>query len=208
MEQTQNQINSEQIEVDIDTITSESGNTFTIDRAPLSSEQLRAAVQMQPHEKSIDGVIKRKKKEEQEKQLTPKQRMFVSLVVKGLSPKEAYRKSYSATTENEATIGAAANRLMNLPKVKRLLEANWNQQEKNIIMDQQRTRLHIMEELLTHSGNDKVPISARLKALELMGKAVGMFTDKIETKVEQISADQLKNELSQHLDLLDSYTKH
>ena len=207
MENTQIDPVSTEIDSEIDTIISESGNAFTIAAPAMNSEQLRAAVQAQTEDKNKNGTVKGIKTEE-EKQLTPKQRMFISLVIQGNSPREAYRKAYSATTENEATIGAAANRLMNLPKVKRLLEANWNQQEKNIIMDQQRTRLHIMEQLLTHSGNNEVPISARLKALELMGKAVGMFTDKIETKVEQISADQLKNELSQHLDLLDSFTKH
>jgi hypothetical protein len=97
---------------------------------------------------------------------------------------------------------------MNLPKVKRLLSHLWDKQEKNLLLDQQKTRYHIMEELLKHSGNVEHAISARLKALELMGKAVGMFTDKVEQKVETITADQLKNELSQHLQLLDSVTKH
>ena len=35
----------------------------------------------------------------------------------------------------------------------------------------------------------------------LMGRAVGMFTDKIEQKVEEISTEQLKKELQGHLSL-------
>lgn len=207
MENTQIDTINTEIGSEIDTIISQSGNAFIIDAPAMNSEQLRAAVQAQSEVKNKNGSISGVKTPE-EKQLTPKQRMFVSLVVQGNSPREAYRKAYSATTENEATIGAAANRLMNLPKVKRLLQTNWDRQEKNILLDQQRTRLHIMEELLKHSGNEEVQISARLKALELMGKAVGMFTDKVEQKIETINAEQLKTELSQHLQLLDSVTKH
>ena len=207
MENTQIDPVSTENNEEIDTIISESGNAFTIAAPAMNSEQLRAAVQAQSEEKNKNGTVKGVKTDE-EKQLTPKQRMFISLVIQGNSPREAYRKAYSATTENEATIGAAANRLMNLPKVKRLLQMNWDKQEKNILLDQQRTRFHIMEELLKHSGNIDHAISARLKALELMGKAVGMFTDKVETKVEQINAEQLKSELSQHLQLLDSVTRH
>ena len=195
------------ISADINTIVSESGNAFTIAAPVMNSEQLRAAVESSECRTTKDGRVHGVDKEEAA-QLTPKQRMFASLVVQGNSPREAYKKAYSAISQNEATVGAAANRLMNHPKVKRLLEASWNKQEKNIIMDAQRTRLHIMEELLKHSGDEEVQISARLKALELMGKAVGMFVDKVEQKVETINAEQLKTELSQHLQLLDSVTKH
>ena len=174
----------------------------------MNSEQLRAAVESIAEKKTKNGNIVGVK-EDGHGVLTPKQRMFVTLVTQGNSPRDAYRKAYSCTTDNEATVGAAANRLMNTPKVKRLLSHLWDKQEKNLLLDQQKTRYHIMEELLKHSANNEHAISARLKALELMGKAVGMFTDKIETKVEQISAEQLKDELSQHLQLLDSVvTKH
>jgi hypothetical protein len=183
-------------------------HAFIIEPPAMNSEQMRATVQAMHENKTKTGKIAGVK-QDNDGVLTPKQRMFVSLVTQGNSPRDAYRKAYSNTTDNEAIIGASANRLMNSPKVKRLLSHLWDKQEKNIIMDAQRTRLHIMEELLKHSGNEEVQISARLKALELMGKAVGMFTDKVETKVEQISAEQLKDELSQHLSLLDSaVTKH
>ena len=61
-----------------------------------------------------------------------------------------------------------------------------------------------MEELFKHCGDKSHNISARLKALELMGRAVGMFTDKIEQKVEEISTEQLKKELQGHLSLLEN----
>jgi hypothetical protein len=50
--------------------------------------------------------------------------------------------------------------------------------------------------------------SQKLRALELMGKAVGMFTDRVERVVEQISPESLKDELSKHLALLDDVITH
>ena len=43
---------------------------------------------------------------------------------------------------------------------------------------------------------------SRLKALELMGKAVGVFTPVTDTVIIAPTADQLKKELSGHLKLL------
>jgi len=66
------------------------------------------------------------------------------------------------------------------------------------------TRRHVMKELLKHADAEDVPVSAKLRALELMGKAVGMFVDKVETKVEEINVDSLKAELQSSLSLLNS----
>ena len=37
------------------------------------------------------------------------------------------------------------------------------------------------------------------RALELLGKTVGMFTDRVETKVEVVDPEQLKADLERHL---------
>jgi hypothetical protein len=60
-----------------------------------------------------------------------------------------------------------------------------------------------MEVLLKHSQDAKQE-GTKLKALELMGKAVGMFTDRVEQKIEEVSTDRLKAELKSSLDLLDN----
>ena len=99
-------------------------HAFVIDAPAMNSEQMRAAVQNIAETKTKTGKT-HGVKEEEVGVLTPKQRMFVSLVTQGNSPRDAYRKAYDCKTENEATIGAAANRLMNLPKVKRLLSHLW-----------------------------------------------------------------------------------
>jgi hypothetical protein len=60
-----------------------------------------------------------------------------------------------------------------------------------------------MEQLLKHSEDAKQE-GTKLKALELMGRAVGMFTDKVEQKIEEVSTSQLKEELKSSLALLDN----
>ena len=79
----------------------------------------------------------------------------------------------------------------------------WEHVKENIIDDNIAARRYIMEQLKGHADNAKQD-SAKLKALELMGRAIGMFTDKVEQKVEEISTDQLKKELETSLSLLDN----
>lgn len=56
-----------------------------------------------------------------------------------------------------------------------------------------------MGDLLKHADDDKAKTSDRLKSLELMGRAIGMFTDKSEVKTEAVDTEQLKRELDEHL---------
>jgi len=131
--------------------------------------------------------------------VTAKQRQFASLVAQGHSPREAYRKAYNAAGSSEATVMINANRVMKVAKVAGIIESVWESVEKNIIDDQIAAKRFILEELHGHAINEKNRTGDRLKSLELMGKAIGMFTDKVETKVEQVDADQLKRELDSHL---------
>jgi hypothetical protein len=94
-------------------------------------------------------------------------------------------------------------------RIIRILEPILRAKEEMVINDAIATRRHVMSQLFKHSDDVGIPISVRVRSLELMGKAVGMFVDKVESKVEEINAEQLKNELSSHLDLLNKATsKH
>jgi hypothetical protein len=84
-----------------------------------------------------------------------------------------------------------------------LVESLWQSSKENLVNDAVATRRHVMEELLKHSQDAKQE-GTKLKALELMGKAVGMFTDRVEQKIEEVSTDRLKAELKSSLDLLDN----
>lgn len=186
--------------------TGQGERAFKIDAPALNSEQMRAAVESCSETKTKDGKVWGVKLDTKGR-VTAKQRLFASLIVQGLSPREAYRKAYNCLTANESTIATSANRLMNDPKVSVLLQSSLDKREENLVSDAVAARRHVMTELLTHAKEMKSE-GSKLKALELIGRAVGMFTDKLETKVEEVSTDQLKRELETHLALLDAATKH
>jgi phage terminase small subunit len=167
---------------------------------------LRTAVESVVERRTKDGKLYGVKLDTRGR-ITAKQRLFASLIVQGLSPRESYRKAYNCLTANESTIATSANRLMNDPKVSVLLQSSLDKREENLVSDAVATRRHVMTELLAHAKDMKSE-GSKLKALELIGRAVGMFTDKVETKVEEVSTDQLKRELETHLALLDGATKH
>lgn len=139
--------------------------------------------------------------------LTAKQRLFVSYIVQGMSHKDAYINAYKPSTDNMATIQSNAHRTASDPKVRALLDASLAKTENALLQDELAMRRHVMGELLHHSQNMKGE-SQKLRALELMGKAVGMFTDKVEQVIEQVNPETLKDELSKHLQLLEQVTKH
>jgi len=132
--------------------------------------------------------------------ITPKMRAFASLVAQGNSPRDAYRKAYAVRTDtSEATVIASANKLMKDSRITGLMEPIWESIKQNVIDDAIATRRHVLEQLHAHASDANVRTGDRLKALELMGKAIGMFVDKSEAKVEQVDPEQLKRELDSHL---------
>lgn len=178
-----------------------------------NDEVMRSAVAQVEVKRKKNGLPHGVKKEElmnaqgKEKRITPKMQAFVSNIAQGLSPKDAYRKAYDCSNSAESTIISSANTLLRDSRITMLLESVWETVKENIVNDAVATKRHVMSELFKHAQNEEAQLSNRLKSLELMGRAVGMFTDKVETKVEEISTDQLKKELESSLALLDSSSK-
>jgi len=138
------------------------------------------------------------------KRLSPKAHAFAMNVASGMSPKEAYRRAYNPPNSSDATMQKNANALLKDARISLLLESLWEDVKENIVTDQIIARRFVIKELLAHAKDEKNQTSNKLKALELMGRAIGMFTDKVEQRTEEISVDQLKKELESSLHLLDS----
>ena len=134
---------------------------------------------------------------------TARQKAFASLIVQGNSPREAYVKAYEVKSDNAASHASTANKLLKSPQVSALVDSVWHSTKESLVNDAIATRRHVMEQLLKHSEEAKQE-GTKLKALELMGRAVGMFTDKVEQKIEEVSTSQLKEELKSSLALLDN----
>lgn len=128
------------------------------------------------------------------KKTTTKMKLFASAIADGLSPAEAYRKVYDCSNSTNATVMANANRLLNDSRITLLLEPVFQAKREMVINDELATRRFIMQELFEHAKNtDKV--SDKLRALEMMGKSIGMFNDTGDKDENDLDVEKLKKEL-------------
>ena len=125
---------------------------------------------------------------------TTKMKLFASAIADGLSPAEAYRKVYDCANSTNATVMANANRLLNDSRITLLLEPVFEAKREMVINDELATRRFILQELFEHAKNTE-KISDRLRALEMMGKSIGMFTDIGDRDEDNLDVEKLKKEL-------------
>lgn len=173
-----------------------------------TSEAMQTAVAKIREKRSktgkIYGVDTEEQKKEKQGRLTPQQHLFVQGILAGKTKLQAYKDAYN-TNSDDAIISVNANKLLKNKKITALLGSVEESLKEKIIEDAVRTRRFVMERLHDRVTNAKTE-SVELKALELMGKAVGMFTDRVEQTVEQINPEKLKEELKAHLTLLETVT--
>jgi hypothetical protein len=137
----------------------------------------------------------------QVRRLTPKQLAFVAAKVQGKGNADAYREAYPDDKSSDRVISANAYKLTKHPVISQMLEDAWGETVEALTEDVAATKRYVLRQLLALSKGAKQE-GSRLKALELMGKAVGVFTPAVDVAVVAPSADQLKRELSGHLRLL------
>ena len=134
--------------------------------------------------------------------LTVQQQRFVQSIISGKGKSESYREAYNSTG-TDMTVAVSASKLLKNAKVRSAIAAASDTMQNNVIADSVRTRQFIMEQLLAKCRDGKTE-AVQLKALELMGRAVSMFSDRVEQTVEHIDTAKLKDELRAHLVLIDA----
>lgn len=135
------------------------------------------------------------------KGLTVNQQRFVQGVIRGQSLRQAYREAFQNDTGSDASISASANKLMKDPRVQTALQDAWGETVEHLIDDVVASKRYVLKGLLALSKAGKQE-GTQLKALELMGKACGLFTPVEVQDKAPVTADQLKRELASHLKLL------
>ena len=108
------------------------------------------------------------------KSLTPKQEKFCLLVSSGTSNSEAYREAYRAEKMLPNTVNREAHRLTQNPMVATrisALKAGVESDTRATVVEARRWVLGRLQEEATYAGT----AGARIRALELLGKAVGLF---------------------------------
>jgi len=136
------------------------------------------------------------------KPLSPRQVLFTQGVIQGKSLRQAYRDAYANDTGSDASISASANKLMNDPRIKHILQETWEETAEHLSEDLAASKRYVLKGLLALSKK-AAQEGTKLKALELLGKAAGLFTPTEVQDKAVITADQLKRELAGHMKLLE-----
>lgn len=173
-------------------------------RKAIEEQDIKVKKNGKPHGVKVEGDTEPNGRD---RRLSPRATMFANYVMEGHTPVSAYMLAYNCQNSSHATIRANANKLMRDTRVTLLLEPLWHAKKEMILTDERIARRHVMKELLDHSQDEEVPISMKIRSLELIGKAVGMFSDKAEQATEVIDVDTLKNELQSSLALLENANK-
>jgi hypothetical protein len=138
---------------------------------------------------------------ERMRSLTAQQHAFVMGVIQGKTLRQSYRDAYPSDTSTDHVISTNANKLFKHPKVQEMLRDAWETITENLVDDVNGTKRYVLKQLLELSKQAKQE-GSQLKALELLGKATGLFVH-TESKAEvTISSEQLKRELAGHLRLV------
>lgn len=138
--------------------------------------------------------------------LTQSQIKFAQGIIEGKSRRQAYREAYPNAQAADATVSASAARLMKDPRIKRMVEAGWEETQEALADDVQATRRYVGRALVALSRGAKQE-NTRLRALELLGKQCGMFKDTVQTQEKPITAEDLRRELAGHLRLVSAAAK-
>ena len=132
--------------------------------------------------------------------LTAKQMKFVEEMGEGGSQSNAYRKAYDTSQMAPKTIWEEASRLRSHPKVAaRIMELEVEKEARRRMQALSRED-RVLQELEKIAFGDG-PASGRLKALELLGKHVGLFKPKAVPVVER-SVEDISNQLQRRLENL------
>ena len=132
--------------------------------------------------------------------LTEKQMAFAGFVASGLTYSDAYRKAYGAGNYSTTALGVEASRLMKNERVKQAVEDLKADKKQARQSHEQLTNRWILQRLKDEAINDSNPPSTRVRALELLGKAEGVFDDSTKVTVEHRASDDLQVELQKRLE--------
>lgn len=136
-------------------------------------------------------------------ELTIKQRAFVNEIVKGKlgSYKESYASVYDVQLNKNGSIPkwveVEASKLVANPKIALSIQRAIERKEQSVLATSLRTRNYVIEKLYKESQEADSDAS-RVRALELLGKSVSLFSDVIETK-EARNTDDIEAEIEERI---------
>ena len=133
--------------------------------------------------------------------LTAKQEAFAQGVADGKTLADAYRGAYNTENMKDSTVWTEASLLMDNPKVIARVQGIQEAREEKSLHDNARLKRLVLERL-HHEATEAQSDSARIRALELLGKSVAMFTDRVEQEEGVRSSSEIEQELIARLERL------
>lgn len=167
------------------------------------SEAERLAARAEPPVMRVDGKPRGTEDYKKIQPLTASQMEFTKGCIAGKTMRQAYRDAYPNAKGSDQVITSSAYRLSRDPRIQKALQDAWGETIEVLAEDTAATKRYVMKELLALTKGGKQE-GSRLKALELMGRAAGMFQQASDKPVDKPTAEQLRKELSGHLKLLDN----
>ena len=130
--------------------------------------------------------------------LTAKQNAFAVSLVDSLPASEAYRQAYDADGMKPESVWVESCRLATNPKVAlRVSELRAEQEEERRML--RLSHAEAVLERLEHEALEAKTDSTRVRALELIGRHLGMFTDKVEITTQERSVEMIEQEIRDRL---------
>ena len=169
------------------------------DGDPVTSEAERMAAAAVGPKKRKDGTLVSMQRP---RPLTDAQAAFARGLIEGKTAKQAYRDAYPNAL-GEASVSTAAYKLNRDPRIQKIVQNAWDETQDALADDMAATKRYVMRQLV---GWSKQGLSeqTRVKAVELLGKASGLFSGVNVSERKPLTAEQLKRELSGHLKLVNS----
>ncbi len=135
------------------------------------------------------------------KPMTSAMMEFAKGLIEGKTQLEAYKEAYPNAKANDRVLKTNAWKLAQDIRVQKMLQEHWGQTVEALTDDAVAVKRYVIKSLLDLSKDAKQE-GSKLKALELMGKSVGMFKPAQAEEEESLTAEQLKQELAKHLKLV------
>jgi len=135
--------------------------------------------------------------------LTAKQEAFCMAILDGKGFSDAYREAYDAANMSAASIHQEAYKLGTHPKIAQRLERAEREKQAEQRMQRLSRAERVVQKLEQIALRDGDTDGTQVRALELLGKTLGLFVDRVETEDKtQRDAASIRSELEARLNRL------
>ena len=117
----------------------------------------------------------------------------------------AYRAAYPGDSSTDASISTSAYRVLKDPRIQKALCDAQEDAPERLMDDPAAMKRYVLTQLLRCASQFKQE-GSKIKALELVGRATGVFRPEVEPEAPSVTSEQLKHDLSRHFAYLDAET--